>query len=208
MLPINFSTHFSSASEVVACHRYKQLNYSIIVSQESRHIYVDIILSSTLQTFPRRRSKSLWSKPRSSWELIISYTGREWLGKPRTLKAPGAALANEAENAANVVRKDGTSEPSAIDETRRLKDLLFLSGDFLLALRVLQGDIIWVLPRTTLINLNQFVRDVLNVTINNGENIITRSRTYVVIAAEQHEQNADGGRKQEKTIFGKCVRIE
>jgi hypothetical protein len=52
------------------------------------------------------------------------------------------------------------------------------------------------------------VCDVLNVTINNGGNVITRSRTYVVIAIEQHEQNADSGRKQEKTIFGKCVRLE
>jgi hypothetical protein len=29
-----------------------------------------------------------------------------------------------------------------------------------------------------------------------------------VIAIEQHQQNADGGRKQEKTIFGKCIRSE
>jgi hypothetical protein len=52
------------------------------------------------------------------------------------------------------------------------------------------------------------VCDVLNVTINNGGNVIARSRTYVVIAVEQHKQNADSGRKQEKTIFGKCVRLE
>jgi len=37
MWRIDFSTHFSSASEVVACHRYKQLNYSSIVCQELRH---------------------------------------------------------------------------------------------------------------------------------------------------------------------------
>ena len=29
-----------------------------------------------------------------------------------------------------------------------------------------------------------------------------------MIAVEQHEQNADSGRKQEKAIFGKCVRLE
>jgi hypothetical protein len=69
------------------------------------------------------------------------------------IQAPSAALANKAENAANVVRKDRTSEPSAIDETRRLKDLLFLIGDLLCALRVIQGDIIWILPCITLINL-------------------------------------------------------
>ena len=69
------------------------------------------------------------------------------------IQAPGAALANEAENAANVVGKDRTSEPRAIDEARRLEDLFFLIGDFLYALRLIQGDIIWVLPRITLINL-------------------------------------------------------
>jgi hypothetical protein len=69
------------------------------------------------------------------------------------IQAPGAALANEAKDAANVVRKDRTSEPRAINEARRLEDLLFLVGDFLYALRLIQGDIIWVLPRITLINL-------------------------------------------------------
>lgn len=124
------------------------------------------------------------------------------------VQAPGAALANKAENAANVVRKDGTSKPRAIDKARRLEDFLFLISDFLLAMRFLQRDIIWVLPRVTLVDLEQFVSDILNVTINNGGNVITRSRTHVVIAAEQHEQNADSGRKQEKTIFGKRVRVE
>lgn len=50
--------------------------------------------------------------------------------------------------------------------------------------------------------------DVLNVTINNGGNIIERQRTYVVIAAEQHEDNTDCRREQEKTIFSKCVGFE
>ncbi len=47
------------------------------------------------------------------------------------IQAPGAALANETENAANVVRKNRTSEPRAIDEARCLKDLFFLIGNFL-----------------------------------------------------------------------------
>ena len=68
------------------------------------------------------------------------------------IQAPGAALANEAKNTANVVRKDRTSEPRAINEARRLENLLFLIGDFLCALRLIQGDIIWIRPRITLIN--------------------------------------------------------
>ena len=71
----------------------------------------------------------------------------------KRIQAPGAALTNEAENAGNVVRKDRASEPRAIDEARRLEDLLFLIGDFLYALRLIQGDISWVLPLITLINL-------------------------------------------------------
>jgi hypothetical protein len=52
------------------------------------------------------------------------------------------------------------------------------------------------------------VCDVLEVTINNGGNVTARSRAYVMVAVEQHEQNANSGRKQEKAIFGKCVRLE
>jgi hypothetical protein len=69
------------------------------------------------------------------------------------IQAPGAALANEAKDAANVVRKDRTSEPRAINKARLLEDLLFLVGDFLYGVRIIQADIIWVLPRITLINL-------------------------------------------------------
>jgi hypothetical protein len=68
------------------------------------------------------------------------------------IQGPGAALANEAENAANVVGKYRTSEPRAIDEARRLEYLLFLIADFILAV-LIHEDIIWVLPRITLINL-------------------------------------------------------
>lgn len=50
--------------------------------------------------------------------------------------------------------------------------------------------------------------DVLSVTINDGGNVVARLRTYVVIAVEQDEQNTDSRREQEKTIFGKCVRLE
>jgi hypothetical protein len=73
------------------------------------------------------------------------YNQLHWNGMTREttntkgIQAPAAALANEAENAANVVRKDRTSEPRAIDEARRLEDLLFLIGDFLYALRLIQG---------------------------------------------------------------------
>jgi hypothetical protein len=71
----------------------------------------------------------------------------------KRIQAPGATLTHEAENAANIIRKNRTSEPSAIDEARNLEDLLFLIGKFLCALQIARGDILWVLPRVTLINL-------------------------------------------------------
>jgi hypothetical protein len=154
MWPINCSTHFSSASEVVACHRYKQLNYSRIVSQESRHINDNTFLNTADISTPALEELVILVT-----HFLRAYNQLYWNGMTREttyskgIQAPGAALANEAENAANVVRKDRTSEPRAIDEACYLEDLLFLIGDFLCALRVSQGDIIWARPRITLINL-------------------------------------------------------
>ena len=154
MWPINCSTHFSSASEVVACQRYKQLNYSSIVSKESRHVNDNThlntadISTATLEELVIRITNFLRAYNKLHWNGMIRETT-----DTKGIQAPGAALANKAENAANVVRKDRTSEPRAIDEARRLEDLLFLIGDFLCALRITRGDIIWVLPRVTLINL-------------------------------------------------------
>jgi hypothetical protein len=70
------------------------------------------------------------------------------------IQAPGATLANEAENATKVIRKDRTSKPRAIDETRGLKDFLILIIDLRPALRILQVNSFWgVRPGATLINL-------------------------------------------------------
>jgi hypothetical protein len=92
------------------------------------------------------------------------------------IQAPGATLAHEAENAANVIRKNRTSEPGAIDEARSLEDLLFLIGEFLCALRIVRRDILWVLPGATLINLEKFVCDVLEVTINDGGSVVWKTK--------------------------------
>jgi hypothetical protein len=154
MWPINCSTHCSSASEVVACHRYKQLNYSSIVYQLSRHINNITFLNTadistaTLGELVIRITNFLEGYDQLHWSEMTTDTT-----DTKGIQAPGAALANEAENAANVVRKDRTSEPRAIDEACYLEDLLFLIGNFLQTLLIVQGDIIWILPRITLINL-------------------------------------------------------
>jgi hypothetical protein len=130
------------------------LNYSSVICQESRHrndntfLNTADISTATLEELVIQITHFL----RAHNQLHRNGMTRETTDT-KGIQAPGAALANEAENAANVVRKDCTSEPRAIDEARRLENLLFLIGDFLYALRLIQGDIIWVLPRITLINL-------------------------------------------------------
>jgi len=62
-------------------------------------------------------------------------------------------LANEAENATKVIGKDRASKPLAIDQTRRLEDVLFLSGELLYTVGILQGNIVWVDVGGTLVNL-------------------------------------------------------
>jgi hypothetical protein len=49
-------------------------------------------------------------------------------------------LANKPENATKVIGKDCTSEPKAIDKTSSLEDVLFLIGDLLCTLRIVQGN--------------------------------------------------------------------
>jgi hypothetical protein len=71
-------------------------------------------------------------------------------------------LANEAKNTAEVIGKDRTSKPRAVDEMRCVEDVLVLNGNLPLALGIVRGDIIWVLVGGALVNLKQFVGNVLN----------------------------------------------
>jgi hypothetical protein len=71
-------------------------------------------------------------------------------------------LANEAKNTAEVIGKDRASKPRAVDEARCLEDVLVLNGNLLLAFRIVRRDIIWVLVGGALVNLKQFVSNVLN----------------------------------------------
>ncbi|KAI9510564.1 hypothetical protein F5148DRAFT_1147485 [Russula earlei] len=98
---------------------------------------------------------------------------------------------NEAENAAKLIGKDCNSEPRAVDEPRSLESPLVLIGEHLYTVRILQRDIIGIGQGWQL--------------IKNG---VERSRTYSIVAVEEHEQSSDSGWKQEKRIFGECVRKE
>jgi hypothetical protein len=69
------------------------------------------------------------------------------------IQAPCATLAMEAKDATKVIGKDCTSKPRAIDETRCLEDILFLLGELLHAVGIIQSDILWIFVGTTLIDL-------------------------------------------------------
>ena len=75
-------------------------------------------------------------------------------------------MANEAKNAMEVIRKDGTSKPRTINQTRRLEDILVLFCELLYTLRVLQKNIVWVDVGATLVNLEYFVGNVLTTTFH------------------------------------------
>ena len=65
-----------------------------------------------------------------------------------------------------VIRKDGTSKPRTINQTRRLEDILVLFCELLYTLRFLQKNIVWVDVGATLVNLEYFVGNVLTTTFH------------------------------------------
>jgi hypothetical protein len=106
---------------------------------------------------------------------------------PERIQTPRAALATKTENAAKVIGKDGSSKPSAVDESRGLENVFVLISDLLSTLRIMQGDAVGFRIRLTFVNFKQFVGDV------------------VMVPVEQHEQHADGRWKQHKTVLSKRV---
>ncbi|KAI9506991.1 hypothetical protein F5148DRAFT_1150075 [Russula earlei] len=110
-------------------------------------------------------------------------------GIMETKGIPGLVVTseNEAENAAKLIGKDRNSEPRAVDEPRSLESPLILIGEHLYTVRILQRDIIG---------------------IGQGGSSLSLSRTYGIVVVEEHEQSSDSGWKQEKRIFGECVRKE
>lgn len=110
----------------------------------------------------------------------------EWperITNTKDIQAPGAALANEAENAAKIIGKNYTREPRTIDEARSLENFLVLPQS---TLRIARRYFIRVCPRVPLVDIEKSVGNVLNVVINNWGNVVGRSKTHVVVAIKQH----------------------
>ena len=82
------------------------------------------------------------------------------------IQAPGVALTHEAENATKIIGKYYAREPRTVDEARSLENFLILSSEFQFTLRVIQRYFIWVCPSIALIDLKEFVGNILNMRIN------------------------------------------
>ena len=69
-------------------------------------------------------------------------------------------MANQTENAAEVIGKDGRSKPSTVDESRGLEYVFVLISDLLCTLRVIRGDILGI-RILTFVDLEQFIGNIL-----------------------------------------------
>jgi hypothetical protein len=114
-------------------------------------------------------------------------------------------LTAKTENAAEVIGKDGSSKPSAVDESRGLENVFVLIRNLLSTLGITQGDAFGFRIRLTFVNFKQFVGDVLK-TISQDQGEVRPARTYIMVPVKQHEEHADGRWKQHKTVLGKRVR--
>jgi hypothetical protein len=73
-------------------------------------------------------------------------------------------LATKTENAAEVIGKDDSPKPGAIDESRGLENIFVLIRDLLRTLEITQGDAFGFRICLTFVNFKQFVGDVLKTT--------------------------------------------
>ena len=74
-------------------------------------------------------------------------------------------MANQTENATEVIRKDDSYKPTAVDESRGLEYIFVLIKYLPGMIRVIHGDIFGLRIRLTFVNFKHFVGDVLKTTV-------------------------------------------
>ena len=77
------------------------------------------------------------------------------------VQAPVIALPDQAENCREVVGEDDRTEPTAVDQPCGLEDFILLVGEGLGAAFTAWNSV-WILPRSTLIDLQDLLGDVLD----------------------------------------------
>ena len=111
------------------------------------------------------------------------------------VQAPGTPLPDQAENGREVVGENDHTEPTAVDQSRSLEDLVILGGNFGGAVL---SDGVRVLPFFPFVDLQEFLGNVLDETKSRSDQEAwsgDKGGTHVVIAIEQNQENADGGRE-------------
>ena len=77
------------------------------------------------------------------------------------IQVPGIALPDQAKNCREVVGEDDETEPTAVDQPCSLEDFIVLVGDGLGAAFFTVWNSVWVAPRSTLIDLQDLLGDIL-----------------------------------------------
>ena len=80
------------------------------------------------------------------------------------VQAPGIALPDQTENGREIVGENDETEPTAVDQPGGLEDFLLLLNDDFSTVWGVGWDGIGVLPRPALIDLQEFLGDVLYTT--------------------------------------------
>ena len=78
------------------------------------------------------------------------------------IQAPGVALPDQTKNGREVVGEDDETEPTAVDQSGSLEDLLFLLDNDLSTVWRVGRDGIRVLPRSAFVNFQELLGDVLD----------------------------------------------
>jgi hypothetical protein len=78
------------------------------------------------------------------------------------VQTPTVSLPDQAKDGREVVRENDETKPAAVDGSCDLEDFFFLLDDNVAAVWSVGWDGGWVLPRSTLVDLQELLGDVLN----------------------------------------------
>lgn len=92
------------------------------------------------------------------------------------VQAPGIPLPDQAEDGREIIGENDETEPAAVDQSRGLEDLIVLGGNSLGAINFICRDGIRVLPRSTFVDLQEFLGDVLNKWIDQTRTRVAETR--------------------------------
>ena len=78
------------------------------------------------------------------------------------IQAPVVSLPDQTEDGREIVGENDKTEPAAIDQSGGLEDFLFLLNDNLGAVWSVRWNLVWVLPRSALVDFQEFLGNILD----------------------------------------------